>query len=163
MASLDAMKRGPQCQSRNTAAGHMKRPRKTPTLLLIEDDETDVFLVRRSLAKHGGDINLKVARDGTEALEMLAPDGEVQKPFVILTDLNMPGMSGYEFLDVIRSDGRLSDSLVFVISSSDLPEDVDRAYASAASGYIVKDLQPEKMMKAVNLVFDFCETFQLAQ
>ena len=140
----------------------MKQPIKTPTLLLVEDDETDVFLVKRCLAKHGADIRLAVARDGEEALSMLA-SGEVQKPFVILTDLNMPGMSGYEFLDVVRSDPNIKHSVVFVISSSNLPEDVDRAYAAHASGYIVKHMQPQEMMTSLFMIFDFCRTIRLSE
>ena len=134
----------------------MKRPHKTPTLLLVEDDETDVFLVKRMLAKHGGTINIVVARDGEEALEFLSEGGNVDKPYVILSDLNMPGMSGYEFLEALRADDRLKDSVVFVFSSSVLSEDIDRAYAKTAAGYLIKDINPSKMTDALNLVFDYC-------
>ncbi|WP_119306474.1 response regulator [Cohaesibacter haloalkalitolerans] len=130
------------------------------TLLLVEDDQADVFLVKRALSKHGGAIRVQVARDGMEALEMLR-GGEVPRPYVILSDLNMPGMSGYEFLDEIRSDKDLSDSIIFVISSSDLPEDVTLAYQHFASGYIVKEMDPPRMMRSMNLLFDFCEIIRL--
>ncbi|WP_319486456.1 response regulator [uncultured Cohaesibacter sp.] len=130
------------------------------TLLLVEDDQADVFLVKRALSKHGGAIRVQVARDGMEALEMLRR-GEVPRPYVILSDLNMPGMSGYEFLDEIRSDKDLCDSIIFVISSSDLPEDVTLAYQHFASGYIVKEMDPPRMMRSMNLLFDFCEIIRL--
>ncbi|SFO60909.1 Response regulator receiver domain-containing protein [Cohaesibacter marisflavi] len=130
------------------------------TLFLIEDDQADVFLVKRALAKHGGNIALVNARDGAEALEMLR-GGEIERPFVILSDLNMPGMSGYEFLDEIRADAALRDSIIFVISSSNLAEDVNLAYQHFASGYIVKEMEPAKMARSMQLLFDFCEIIRL--
>lgn len=140
-----------------------KRLQKAPTLLLVEDDDADIFLVKRSLAKRQSNINLVVARDGEEALSLLREGEDVVRPYVILTDLNMPGMSGYEFVDEIRADSNLKDSVVFVISSSTLPEDVKRAYMNFASGYIKKDMQPEQMIRSLQLVFDFCEIVSLPE
>ena len=130
------------------------------TLLLVEDDQADVFLVKRALTRHGGKIRLATARDGAEALEMLRGK-QIERPFVILSDLNMPGMSGYEFLDEIRADEALRDSIIFVISSSNLAEDVNLAYQHFASGYIVKDMDPAKMTRSMQLLFDFCEIIRL--
>ncbi|WP_319531857.1 response regulator [uncultured Cohaesibacter sp.] len=131
--------------------------------MLVEDDDADIFLVKRALNKHGGSVALQIARDGNEALQLLRSNGYIERPFVILSDLNMPGMSGYEFIDEVRTDPALKDSVIFVISSSNLPEDINLAYNHFASGYIVKDMEPEKMIRSMNLVFDFCELVQLPQ
>ena len=127
---------------------------------MVEDDQADVFLVKRALAKHGGGVHLCVARDGAEALEMLR-GGQVSRPYVILSDLNMPGMSGYEFLDEIRADEALRDSIIFVISSSSLSEDVNLAYQHFASGYLIKEMDPAKMARSMAMLFDFCENVRL--
>ncbi|WP_319412845.1 response regulator [uncultured Cohaesibacter sp.] len=130
------------------------------TLLLVEDDQADVFLVKRALTKHGSKIRLAVARDGAEALDLLR-QGQIKRPYVILSDLNMPGMSGYELLNEIRQDDTLKDSIIFVISSSSLSDDVKIAYEHLASGYIVKEMEPARMARSMALLFDFCEIIRL--
>ena len=69
-----------------------------PQILLVEDDETDALFVQRCLDKQGASIPLTLARDGSEALEILRGEDGLKKPFIILTDLNMPGMSGHELI-----------------------------------------------------------------
>lgn len=125
---------------------------------MVEDDEADIFLVKRALQKRKSPISLVVARDGEEALIKLRDGNSVHRPFVILTDLNMPGMSGYELVDEVRADTALKNSVIFVISSSSLSEDINRAYENFASGYIKKEMQPDQMVRSMELVFDFCET-----
>ena len=77
------------------------------------------------------------ARDGVEALELLR-SGAVARPYLILLDLNMPRMGGLEFIAEVRQDPRLSNSVVFVLTTSKSDEDLSAAYRSHVAGYIVK-------------------------
>ncbi|PLX43589.1 MAG: two-component system response regulator [Hyphomicrobiales bacterium] len=136
-------------------------PAARMSLLLVEDDDADVMLVSRYLRRRGGDIALIVARDGEEALAMLRAGEAVPRPYVILTDLNMPGMSGHELIEEIRCDRALSNSVIFVISSSRLDEDIQQAYAHHVAGYLSKQMAPAEMEKSLRIVFDYCETVHL--
>ncbi len=130
-----------------------------PHLLLVEDDEIDVMFFEREMEKSPVDISLKVARDGSEALDILEKDNI--RPCVIVTDLNMPGMSGFEFIDKIRAEKRLQDSVIFVFSSSELEEDIKLSYEKHVAGYISKQASIKTMYMGVRLVLDYCDNVLL--
>ena len=145
-----------------TLSGAFERAeRKTAHLLLVEDDETDVLFVERCLAKHEGKVPLTVARDGAEALQILRAGEDVKRPYVILTDLNMQGMSGHEMIDEIRDDSALKDSVIFVLSSSRLAGDIARAYDKNVAGYLTKQVPANELTKHLSLIFDYCTSVHL--
>ena len=133
---------------------------KEVTVLLVEDDEVDVMAVLRAFerAKIGNPV--KVAHDGIEALEILR-EGAVNKPFLILLDLNMPRMNGLEFLDVIRADKNLKDAVVFVLTTSKAEEDKCAAYQHNIAGYIVKERVGEEFLDAVSLLSHYWKIVEL--
>lgn len=111
------------------------------SVLLVEDDDVAAEAVERVLASTGLTESVQRAVDGREALDMLrGTNGQsrVPHPRVTLLDLNMPRMGGLRFLDEVRADPALADTVVFVLTSS--AEDSDRAqsYARNVAGYIVK-------------------------
>ncbi len=114
-------------------------------ILLVEDDEVDRLAVRRAFKQIGVDAEIIEASDGEEALAII--EGRSDKvrprsPFVILLDINMPRMSGHEFLDAIRArqdDPEMRDAIVFVLSTSTAESDVKKAYEQHVAGYLVKD------------------------
>jgi CheY-like chemotaxis protein len=111
------------------------------SLLLVEDDDVAAEAVIRGLRKHALDSPVVVAEDGVEALRILRgqhPDRRIERPCVVLLDLNMPRMNGFEFLRVLRSDGELRRTVVFVLTTSGAASDVARAYEECVAGYIVK-------------------------
>jgi CheY-like chemotaxis protein len=116
--------------------------------LLVEDDPHDVFVVEREF-KHRGLAGLRVVHDGIEAMRYLEGKGDYQDriksplPDVILLDLKMPRFSGFDFLEWLRgrAPGQLHLIPVVVLSSSDDPHDVKRAYALGVNSYIVKPLR----------------------
>lgn len=120
----------------------MKMKRKI--ILLIEDDELDVMSVERSLRKLDGEYELYTAFNGLEALDMVRgkPGQAPMEPFpdLILLDLNMPKMSGLEFLRAMRSDDRLRQIKVFVITTSGEPQDRNAATELGISGYLIKPM-----------------------
>ena len=126
------------------------------SLLLVEDDAIDVMTVERMLRKQHIANPLFVARDGVEALEMLRGEGgrrPVPSPFLILLDLNMPRMGGLEFLTELRRDPQLQRATVFVLTTSDAPEDRLAAYEHRVAGYIVKDRMGEDLLDLLMIQF----------
>lgn len=113
-------------------------------ILLVDDDELDVISVERSLKKLDQDYELRTAYNGIEALEILrgsenhAPIDPL--PDVILLDLNMPKMNGIEFLKVLRSDEKLKNIKVFVMTTSGEEADRRTTEQLGISGYLIKPL-----------------------
>jgi CheY-like chemotaxis protein len=108
------------------------------TIFLVEDDEVDVMNVRRAFKQHHIVNPLFVASDGIEALAKLR-NGEIPKERrIVLLDLNMPRMSGIEFLREIRKDPDLYSTTVVVLTTSKHDQDVIDAYNLNVAGYLVK-------------------------
>ena len=138
-----------------------KRPLRSPVLLLVEDDETDALFVRRCHLKQSRDTPLVIARDGEEALAILRGDGRGERPYVVVTDLNMPGMSGHELIEQIRADQVLRKTVVFVLSSSSLAGDIERAYEHNVAGYLSKKAPSDVLTRHIGMIFDYCSAVQL--
>lgn len=136
----------------------------TVQILLVDDDEVDVMAIQRAFrrAKIGNPIH--VARDGIEALAILRgqPGGQpLPRPFLILLDLNMPRMNGIEFLEQLRADPDLHDSVVFVLTTSDDEEDKSRAYHQHIAGYIVKSDPAKGFMQAIEMLQAYWRVVEL--
>ena len=116
--------------------------RQTPTkvdsknILLVEDNQGDVRLVREALAGLPDSIDLSVEGDGLGAMHRL--QGTARKPDLILLDLNLPRMDGRSFLGWIKADPVLRRIPVVVLTTSDAPRDVSEAYDLHANCYLVK-------------------------
>ncbi len=110
-------------------------------LLVIDDDIVDQEIVKRSFKKARLKHSLVFANNGEEGLRIMRgqdPNVRLHEPYMVLLDLNMPVMDGFEVLDEIRKDNELQDKVVFVLSTSDDERDVKRAYNFGISGYIKK-------------------------
>jgi CheY-like chemotaxis protein len=110
-------------------------------ILLVEDDRVDVMTVQRALKKHAIGNRLYVARTATDALAMLRGEGTEKiepPPALILLDLNLPQMSGVQFLDRLRGDPGLRELSVIVVTSSNEPDDRAAAFRYEVDDYIVK-------------------------
>ena len=113
----------------------------TPTILVVEDDFVDLEIIRRGVAKRGLQAEILNATDGAAALQLLRSDQltpEQRGQLVVLLDINMPGMNGHQFLDEIRADETLRPTVIFILTTSDHPRDVTRAYERNVAGYFVK-------------------------
>ena len=123
--------------------------------LLVDDDEVDLMAVKRAFRERKVANPLLVARDGIEALEMLRGNdvpAQVDKPYIILLDLNMPRMNGIEFLQNLRKDPRHKDAVVFVLTTSQDEFDISRAYELNVAGYIVKSRLSEQFVDIVTML-----------
>ena len=111
-----------------------------PTIMIIDDDDIDVRVLRRALKKQGVTDNVKVAHDGLEALDLLREGTPRQSlwPWILLVDINMPRMNGHEFLDRMRAETGLRECIVYMLTTSDRQQDIELAYANHVAGYIVK-------------------------
>ncbi len=110
-------------------------------ILLVEDNPADVELTRENLEICKLLHELDVAQDGVEALEFLRREGRfaaVQRPDLILLDLNMPRKDGRELLADLKADDSLRRIPVVVLTSSSADEDVLRSYDLQASAYVTK-------------------------
>ena len=111
------------------------------TVFLVEDDEIEAEAVHRAFYKLGIDNPICTARDGFEALKVLRGEAnkEITPPILILLDINMPRMNGHEFLAELRQDSVLSDTKVFVLTTSESQKDMDRAIDMNIEGYLSKE------------------------
>lgn len=129
-------------------------------LLLVEDDEIDVMNVRRALERNKITNALYVAGNGLEALEMLR-NGTVPGPRrLVLLDLNMPRMSGIEFLRVVRADPALHALNVVVLTTSNNERDKVEAFNLNVAGYLLKPvtfLNFVELMATLNKYWMLCE------
>jgi CheY-like chemotaxis protein len=114
------------------------------TVLLVEDDLNDIFLVKRAFKKAHIPNPLQVVTDGVEATYYLQGEGKYADrqlhplPHLIVMDIKMPRKTGFEVLDWIKKDTMLKRIPVVIVSSSHQPDDINRAYELGANAYMVK-------------------------
>lgn len=124
--------------------------------LLVEDDEVDVELFRRAMSAHQIAVELLVANDGAEAIEILLNQAAGTQKLIVFLDLNMPGVNGFEFLQLLRADGVLRRTLVFILTSSDHQRDKQQAYDKNVAGYFVKS----KLGALMNTVKNYADSVE---
>lgn len=111
-------------------------------ILIVEDDDVDVMAIKRMLVNVDREIAFSVAYNGEEAIDFLRKlhrESTEHKHLIVLLDLNMPRMTGHEFLTVIRNDPELRKTIVFVLTTSTDERDMEKSYEKHVSGYIPKD------------------------
>jgi CheY-like chemotaxis protein len=125
------------------------------TVLLVEDDLNDIFLVKRAFKIARIENPLQVVTDGLEAIQYLRGQGKYADrqthplPKLIVMDIKMPRRTGFEVLEWVKSDGPLRRIPIVIVSSSDNPADINRAYELGANAYMVKPMD----FKAVEHLF----------
>ena len=110
-------------------------------LLLVEDEQADAELFTELLHEISEGILVHHVPNGLVALNFVTLQGEYALapfPHLIVLDLNMPVMSGHEFLKRAKNDDRARTIPVLVLSTSDNPNDIQKSYHEYASGYVVK-------------------------
>lgn len=123
----------------------------TLCVVSVEDNPGDVRLIEEGIAAVDRDIELVHYRNGERALETFTGTGDdsAVRPDLLFVDMNLPGTSGVEILRRLRQE-RPDDSLpVVVLSSSENPEDVRRAYAESANAYLTKPTDPDAFIQQV--------------
>jgi len=128
------------------------------SVLLVEDDPGDVLLIREAFADYKVGNVLATVSDGVEAMRFVRGEGEyegVERPDLVLLDLNLPRKSGTEVLAEIKSDPELSMIPVIVLTTSEAEEDVLRSYKMHANAYITKPVDFDRFKEIVHQIDDF--------
>ena len=126
------------------------------SILLVEDDRVDIMTVQRALKKNEISNPLFIARTGQDALNMLRGEAGFDQlsPALILLDLNLPKMSGIEFLQELRSDPQLNELHIIVLTSSNEPKDRAAAFEYDVDDYIVKPHSFDEFTSAMATILD---------
>lgn len=131
------------------------------TLLLVEDNEDDVFLMRRALKAAQITNPLAIVTDGQQALDYLNGEGKFADreqyplPCLVVLDLKLPYLNGLQVIEHIRMHPRLQTLLVVFLTSSRNEMDVDRAYRLGANAFLVKPPSVEKLTEMLQSLKDF--------
>jgi CheY-like chemotaxis protein len=129
-------------------------------ILLVEDRQDDEILVLRSFDKAGIKNPIHVVREGEEAVAYLSGSGKYSNredhplPVLVLLDLKMPKMDGFEVLKWIRAHAQLSGLLVVVLTSSDSVRDVNLAYRLGANSFLVKPMDFNGFVELSSFISD---------
>jgi DNA-binding response OmpR family regulator len=132
----------------------------TKPILLVEDEENDVFFFQRAVMKAGILNPVQVARDGQEAIDYLrgvgkfAQRAEFPLPSLVLLDLKLPFVMGLDVLKWIRQQLGLAP-IVIILSSSQEEADIAAAYRLGANGYLVKPAEVSRLGDMVRAINDF--------
>ena len=132
-----------------------------PLVLIAEDVQNDVELLQRSFGQAGISVVTEVVRDGEECIDYLAGRGkfanrdEYPLPDIMLLDLKMPRMDGFEALREIRRRSELKALRIIVLTSSEEVYDVNKAYDLGANSFLVKPLEFENYTAMMRTLSSF--------
>jgi CheY-like chemotaxis protein len=127
-------------------------------VLIAEDDPSDVFLLKRAFTLAQIRATLHFVRDGQEAIDYLEGDAGYQDraayplPDLMLLDIKMPRLNGFDVLTWLRCQPGLKRLLVTILTSSDQPDDINRAYDLGANSYLLKPHNSSQLSELVGQV-----------
>jgi CheY-like chemotaxis protein len=135
-----------------------RRQSRPVEVLLVEDNPGDVRLTKEAFKDGRVLVNLTVAVDGVEALDVLRNKGvhaDKARPDLILLDLNLPRKNGREVLEEIKADADLKRIPVIVMTTSKAEPDIFRAYNLNANCYVTKPVDLDEFLNVVRSIEDF--------
>ena len=136
----------------------MEEISKSLLVLLVEDNEGDVRLIKEAFNESKIDKNFSVARDGEDALNYLYKRGQYStcsKPDIILLDINLPRKNGFEVLEQIKKDPELRRIPVIMLSSSSSEDHIIKSYDLNANCYLTKPVDFDEYTQVVRIIEDF--------
>jgi CheY-like chemotaxis protein len=131
-------------------------------ILLVEDDQDDIFFTEKAFEQQKVTNNLYVVKDGVDAMEFLRQEGEYEespRPDIVLLDLNLQTMDGDEVLEEMQADEELNTIPVVVLTSSDAEEDIVRSYELNANAYMTKPVDFDGFLDVVDSIEHFWVSF----
>lgn len=135
--------------------------RDYPVILIAEDSENDVFMLKRAFAQAGIEVPMQVVSNGEEAIAYLRGEGrfanreEFPLPDLFLLDLKMPRKNGFDVLEWLRQQPALAQMRVVVLTSSDEIRDVNRAYALGAASFLTKPLDFIEFKDTIQAMYNY--------
>jgi two-component system, chemotaxis family, response regulator Rcp1 len=135
------------------------RPDRSAEILLVEDNPDDIDLTLEALRESHSTHHLNVVENGTDALAFLRRHGTyaaAPRPDLVLLDLNLPMISGYEVLTAIKTDPALRRIPVVILTSSAAEADRSRSTELGADGYVTKPADLDDFLRVVAAIDRFC-------
>ncbi|MDQ2690479.1 MAG: response regulator [Chloroflexota bacterium] len=130
----------------------------TIEILLVEDNPGDVRLTREALRDAKVNNHMHVVGDGIEALAYLHHEGEyatAARPDLILLDLNLPGMNGFELLEAIKTDEDLKRIPVVILTTSQAERDILKGYTLYANAFVTKPVDLVQFIRVIRSIEEF--------
>lgn len=131
---------------------------KAIEILLVEDNPADVLIAREALSEAKLLNSIHVVEDGVQAMEYLRKQKQYRsaaRPDLILLDLNLPRKNGREVLEEIKEDPILMSIPIVVLTTSSAEEDILRSYHLHANCYVVKPVEFNKFVQAIQSIQEF--------
>ena len=124
------------------------------SILIVEDDPGHARLIEKNLKRSNITNAITAVSDGRQALDFLFAEGdfagqELPSPLLVLLDLNMPVLDGYQVLEKMKADPRTRRIPVIVLTTTDDPREVSRCYELGCNVYITKPVDYEKFAEAI--------------
>ncbi len=124
------------------------------TFLLVEDDKGHALLIERNLRRAGIVNDIITLDDGRKAVDFLFKQGsysgdEHTAPHLILLDLNLPVLDGFQVLTIIKNDDRTKQIPVVMLTTTDTPHEVSRCYELGCNAYVTKPVEYDKFSEAI--------------
>jgi signal transduction histidine kinase/ActR/RegA family two-component response regulator len=132
---------------------HMHRGAQLHTLLYVEDNPASLQLVEKIIARHP-DMRLLTAVNGNSGIEI----ARASQPDVILMDINLPGINGFEAQKILRSDPATAHIPIIAVSANAMPLDVERGLKAGFFRYITKPIKVNEFMEALDVALAVSET-----
>jgi CheY-like chemotaxis protein len=136
----------------------MSRADRPIEILLVEDDDGDVLMIREALSTTWPSTRVEVLRDGSEVIPYLRREGDhagAKRPDLIFLDLNLPGRHGREALADIKGDPDLRRIPVVVLTVSGAEQDVALSYDLHANAYVTKPADAGSFIATIRKINDF--------
>jgi len=118
------------------------------SIMIVDDNPDDIEITRIALNEIGRQEKVEAALNGEEALRYLRNSEDL--PGLILLDLKMPGMNGFDCLREIRADQKLQNIPVVVVTSSSLEADICDAFAAGANNFLYKEIDLDRFSASLN-------------
>jgi PAS domain S-box-containing protein len=129
---------------------HVPHGERLHTLLYVEDNPANLKLVEQIIARHP-DIRLLTAVNGNSGIEI----ARVSRPEVILMDINLPDISGYEALKILRADPATTHIPIIAVSANAMPHDIERSMKAGFFRYLTKPIKVGEFMEALDVALKF--------
>jgi len=128
----------------------------TKLILIIEDNDDDVLMIKRGFKKANTQNKIHRVTNGKEAIQYLLSDEDnIEETQLILLDLNMEIMNGFDFLKKRMNIAQLKLIPAVVLTSSTRNEDIKKAYELGANSYVEKQLEPKKFIETILSIENF--------
>jgi len=134
------------------AQAHQPRGAGLRTLLYVEDNPADLKLVQQIIARHPG-MRLLTAVNGKSGIEI----ARASQPEVIMMDINLPDISGYKAMEILRSDPSTTHIPVIALSVNAMPLNVESGEEAGFFRYLTKPIKVDRLMEALELALEFAE------